>query len=66
MFNNFIDRNGLKLCWDHVNVERDNTYANHALRHGSYIDHIAISDNVFDDLIGCEIIRCSRNPSSHW
>ena len=43
----FVDRNELRVTWEHPSAQRANTYVNHNLNHESCIDHIVVSSNVF-------------------
>ena len=42
-FYEFIERNGLFLCWNHRNSKQDYTYINHDLGHCSCVDHFILS-----------------------
>ena len=49
--NDFIERNSLKVSWNHCNSSKDYTYTNYALGHKSCIDHILMSGNIYENII---------------
>ena len=42
-FKDFLERNHLKLCWEHQNSSQDQTYVNYALPQFSCIDHFRVA-----------------------
>ena len=61
----FLSRNNLFLSWNHDSAVQDYTYVNHSLGHRSCIDHVILSENIFDCIISNKIICDPTNPSSH-
>ena len=54
-FNEFVERNGLLLCWNHLNARKDYTYVNHELGHNSRVDHFLISTSLYDLIDKCSV-----------
>ena len=64
-FENFIERNQLRICWDHMTATSQNTYANFALDHFSRVDHFVMSNNMFECLKSCSVNTSPLHPSDH-
>ena len=64
-FKDFLERNHLKLCWEHQNSSQDQTYVNYALSQFSCIDHFAISSGFFEKITSCGVNSNPLNPSDH-
>ena len=61
----FIERNGLLLCWNHRNSKQDYTYINHDLGHCSCVDHFILSMGLYESINACTIYISPLNPSDH-
>lgn len=63
--NNFIVRNNLCVSWNHTLAKKDFTYTNFSLNHFSCIDHIILTENLFDTIEQNYVLCEPCNPSSH-
>ena len=64
-FYEFIERNGLLLCWNHRNSKQDYAYINHDLGHCSCVDHFILSMGLYESINACTINISPLNPSDH-
>ena len=64
-FNNFIDRNGLTLGWQHANARAGDTYVSDINNATSCIDHFVLSSNLFESITACNVNTNPLNPSDH-
>ena len=64
-FKDFLERNHLKLCWEHQNSSQDQTYVNYALSQLSRIDHFAILCGFLEKIMSCGVNSNPLNPSDH-
>ena len=64
-FNEFMDRNRLLLCWNHLNSRKDYTYLNYALCHSSCVDHFIMSAGLYDCINECSVNTTPLNRSDH-
>ena len=64
-FESFLERNPLRVCWDHALATQQPTYINDSLHATSCLDHFLMSSNVFDSLRSCCVNTNPLNPSDH-
>ncbi len=65
-FYEFIDINGLLLCWNHRNSKQDFTYyVNHDLGHCSCVDHFILLMALYESIHTCSTNISPLNPSDH-
>ena len=64
-FESFLERNSLRVCWDHALATQQPTYINDSLHATSCLDHFLMSSNIFDSLWSCCVNTNPLNPSDH-
>lgn len=62
---NFVDRNGLHICWNHQNAKSEPTYNSLSLGHTSHVDHVISSVDIHDNISSCSVVHDIDNLSSH-
>ena len=65
VFNDFLTRNNLNICWESRNATRGYTYFDYSNGHRSCLDHFALSGAVFESMLSCKVHDCPTNPSDH-
>ena len=60
--NNFISRCNFVASWDHQVSKKEFTYANMPLNHLSCIDHIIMTNNIFDCISDNFVLHDPCNP----
>ena len=55
----------MKISWGNDNAMKDFTCTNYSLGHKSCIDHIIMSECIFDGIIRNNVIYDGDNPSNH-
>ena len=65
VFKHFMQRNMLKICWEHTQAKLTSTYCNYELNHNSCIDHFVLTPRMFDSIRKCVVDTSPLNPSHH-
>ena len=63
--NNVISRCNFVASWDHQVSKKEFTYANMPLNHFSCIDHIIMTNNIYDCISDNFVLHDPCNPSNH-
>ena len=63
--NNCISRCNFVASWDHQVSKKEFTYTNMSLNHVSCIDHIIMTNNIYDCISDNFVLNDPCNPSNH-
>ena len=64
-FKSFLERCGLRVCWEHALADQQDTYHSEINDATSCVDHFVMSENLYSNIKSCRVDTNPLNPSDH-